>query len=648
MRSQALPLVFSILAGLLEPTASLPTGEHGLLSQRSSVPQFEVYHGVDLETHQTHYDDLSGKGYRVISLSAYGNVSNAQYAAVWVQRSGPAFTAIHNANASAFQSWVDERSTAGYVPSLVAVTGPGESAVFSGVMEAGRNTTWTQTCNMTQDQFAGNDQRANSLRQGLTSFRQYGTPGDYRFCAIWHANPLYDKWTAYTANTPAAGFRDTIDTETSKPYWRPASLSIADDGSYTSLWADTSIGSWDLQYDLAAADLDAEIERQKASGKYPVHLSGGGGASSSRYAAVFATQDTPSKRTWRVTGGAATGFADNTAVEAKAESLMQDFMQNAGVRQVQLAIARNGSTLLNKAYTWSEPERATTSPTDTFLLASNSKAFCAAAISSLFAANRLQPNATVYPLLNYTGAYDSRSDAITVQQLLDHTAGFKRSVSGDPAYEMRDIALAQTDGARAATLSDVIDYMYRTQALDYTPGAGYEYGNYAYMLLSRVVEAVAGVPYWDYLSSAVLQPDGLAASVVRWNTSSAAHVDDGVVQESRSTGLSALAPLDPLPVAHVFGGDGQVKESCLGATGLAASADALARFAARHAVYGVGARSFGWRDGTTSGARTYVNSRADGLDVGLTINTRDFPNGDGDFEGVTAAVSRWLSDLPYQ
>ncbi|KAB2578106.1 UPF0214 protein YfeW [Lasiodiplodia theobromae] len=644
MWTQAWPLSISILAGLLGPAKSFPTTSHAFSqrSEGSGVPVFEVYHGVDGKTHQAHYDDLSAKGYRIISLSSYGGASDSQYAAVWVQRNGPAFTAVHNVNASAFQSWMDEHST-GYVPTLIAVTGPSDSAVYSGVMEVG-NTTWTQKCNMTQDQFAGNDQGANAMRQSLKSFKQYGTPGDYRFCAIWHANPDYDKWVAYRSNSPVENFQDVVDTETSKPYWRPTSLSIADDGSYTSLWTDTSIGSWDLQYDLAASDLDAEIEKQKASGKYPVHLAGGG-SSEPRYAAIFATQDVPSKRTWRVAGPSPTGFADNTAAEAKAASIIQDFMTKAGVRQVQLAIARNGSALLNKAYTWSEPERATTRVNDTFLLASNSKAFCAAAIQSLYDAGKLTPDTKAYPLLNYTNPLDPRSDEITVQQLLDHTAGFKRSVSGDPAYMMRDIALAQTNGSRAATLTDVIDYMYYSQPLDYTPGEDYEYGNYNYMLLSRLVEAVTALPYWTYLSTAILQPDGLTASVIRWPTDPSAHAADNVVQESQSTGPSAREPLEPLPVAHVFGGDGQVKDATLGATGLAASALALARFAARHAAYGVGPRSTGYRTGTTSGARTYMDSRWDGLDVGLTINTRDFPNGDGDFEDVTGALAVWLDGL---
>ncbi|EOD43866.1 putative beta-lactamase protein [Neofusicoccum parvum UCRNP2] len=496
---------------------------------------------------------------------------------------------------------------------------------------------------MTDYSFEGNNQRARSLGQSLKSFTQYGSSGDYRFCAIWHedssSDSSFNNIQTYRSPALADQFQAVVDTETSKPYWRPESISISEDGGYTSMWTDTDIGSWDLRYDLSAAELDSEIKKQNSEGKYPVRLSGGGSGETAKYAAIFAPQDLPSKRNWRVTGPSTTGLTDNGA---KAESIIQGFMQKSGVRQVQLSIARNGESLLDKAYTWSEPERVTTQVNDTFLLASVSKAFCAAAIQSLYDANKLTPDTKVYPLLGYSNPADARQQDITVQQLVEHTAGFKRSVSGDPAYEMREIALAQSAGERPASLKDTVDYMYKQQ-LDYTPGTDYEYGNYNYMLLSYVVEHVTNQPYFTYLSSAILSPEAL--NVKRWLTDPATHAADNVIQESASTGPSARQPLAANAVAHVYGGDGQFKDATLGTTGLAASAQSLVAFARTHAAYGIGGRGAGYRDGTTSGARTYVESRWDGVDWALTINTRDFPNGDGDFNDVTGAVNAWLDGL---
>jgi len=51
---------------------------------------FQAYHGVNGAQHQAHVNTLSAQGYRMISLSVYGDSNSPLYAAVWVQRNGPA------------------------------------------------------------------------------------------------------------------------------------------------------------------------------------------------------------------------------------------------------------------------------------------------------------------------------------------------------------------------------------------------------------------------------------------------------------------------------------------------------------------------------------------------------------------------------
>ena len=41
---------------------------------------FEAYHGVTGAQHQTNFNRLSGQGYRMISLSVYGQPGDAHYA----------------------------------------------------------------------------------------------------------------------------------------------------------------------------------------------------------------------------------------------------------------------------------------------------------------------------------------------------------------------------------------------------------------------------------------------------------------------------------------------------------------------------------------------------------------------------------------
>src|ERR1043166_8589540 len=66
---------------------------------------FQAYHGVNGAQHQTNFNNLVAQGYRMISLSVYGDPSNPLYAAVWIQRGGPAFIAVHGVDANGYQSF---------------------------------------------------------------------------------------------------------------------------------------------------------------------------------------------------------------------------------------------------------------------------------------------------------------------------------------------------------------------------------------------------------------------------------------------------------------------------------------------------------------------------------------------------------------
>jgi len=52
-----------------------------------------------------------------------------------VQRSGPAFVAIQEASAAAYQTWFNTNAANGFVTTLLSTTGTAASPVFAAVME---------------------------------------------------------------------------------------------------------------------------------------------------------------------------------------------------------------------------------------------------------------------------------------------------------------------------------------------------------------------------------------------------------------------------------------------------------------------------------------------------------------------------------
>jgi len=565
------------LFGLVLATVlALPADQTPLAA--TSIPAWQFYYGVTAAQHQVNFNKWSTAGYRMISLSVYGQPPNHLYAAVWVQRSGPSYFAIHEASGPAYQSFFDSHAPSGYVSTIVTVTGPPSAPIFAGVMEQNKVTNWYQKCGLTNIQYTTELKNAQSNRYILKSFTEYGSPSNRLYCGVWYYNDQWDKYTTFVDESYNA-YQTTFNAETTKPFWRPSYLSVSEDHEISSTFVDTDVGTWVARHGMTANNLESENEKQKAPGRYIIHLQGSGTGSNANFAALWATQDIPTPKSWRVTGSV-TGFKNNGAASSQADALMQAFMVANGVRQAQFAVAKNGNILLQKGYSWSEATRHTTTVSDVFLLASLSKTFVEATVQTLYNSKKLTPSTKVYSLLGYTNTHDPRLQEITVDHLLTHFGGLNVTKSGfDPTYRMRTIAAAENTGPTPATIKNIVDYMSR-YTLDYNPGAGYAYSNYGYVLLSYVVEHVTGMTYYDYLSSAVLKPGGY--DVRQWPTSPGAHLNDPITQESKYTGQNAATPQSQTLIADIFGGDDMYKDDCYGSAALAASATTLVAFIHSH------------------------------------------------------------------
>lgn len=65
--------------------------------------------------------------------------------------------------------------------------------------------------------------------------------------------------------------------------------------------------------------------------------------------------------------------------------------------------------------------------------------------------------------------------------------------------------------SRPVNKLDIVRYMY-AQKLDCAPGTATQYSNYGYLLLSAVVEQVAGMDFFTYVQQTLLQPAGITFS----------------------------------------------------------------------------------------------------------------------------------------
>jgi len=123
-------------------------------------------------------------------------------------------------------------------------------------------------------------------------------------------------------------------------------------------------------------------------------------------------------------------------------------------------------------------------------IASVTKQFTGAAIVKLEQEQRLSLNDTLGKF--FPAAVDDKR-AITLHQLLTHTAGFKRHIGRD------EEAMSKESYIERAFSADLVQQ----------PGKGYRYSNVGYGLLAAVIETVTGQTYEEYLFSALWQPAGM-------------------------------------------------------------------------------------------------------------------------------------------
>jgi CubicO group peptidase (beta-lactamase class C family) len=90
------------------------------------------------------------------------------------------------------------------------------------------------------------------------------------------------------------------------------------------------------------------------------------------------------------------------------------------------------------------------------------------------------------------------ANAITLHQLLTHTAGFDRY--WNDAYR-----------AARSDLRSIDDYLelFKDDALLFEPGTQHHYGNTGYVIIGALIEKVSGLSYYEYMKREIFQPCGM-------------------------------------------------------------------------------------------------------------------------------------------
>jgi len=187
------------------------------------------------------------------------------------------------------------------------------------------------------------------------------------------------------------------------------------------------------------------------------------------------------------------------------DSLMRAFAERTRVPGIAYGVIVDGKLLHVAALGLRDV--AGNAPLDTssvFRIASMTKSFTALAILQLRDAGRLsldEPAERYIPEMAQLRSATGDAPRITVRHLLTHSAGFPED------NPWGDQQLAATDAQLAAMVRSGIPF-------SNAPGVAYEYSNFGFALLGRIVANVSGQPYARYIQQRVLRPLGMTSTTM--------------------------------------------------------------------------------------------------------------------------------------
>ena len=366
------------------------------------------------------------QGWRVLSISQYGEGQDTRFAGLFVHRPGPRLDWVLGWARRDFEWACAEKAKAGLFPILVTGNGGGPNANFSAVFEERAQSQGT-AISVGVD-LAAYPQEVKDRAKGQWIARSAALHDDSATATavttVWDRNTGEVGWNAF-AGLSHEEF-ETYFKEQHRVWGRPAFVTGSTRGLRLAIYRDDQIGQIGTGFVLRPAmtgeDWQAERVKLLEQGIYPVCLQGHGTGEGRRFAAIFQRGEAPAARVVRRRGSAGVAAIDDAVT---------DLMKASSIRAAALALVDGTQLVYARSYSRAEPDYPVVEPTTVFRLASVSKLPIALSIHQAVAEKLLRlgdglPQAI--PLTNPDGSAPTNTAYLngTVQSLLEYGGWFER------------------------------------------------------------------------------------------------------------------------------------------------------------------------------------------------------------------------------
>ncbi len=594
-------------------------------------------HGLTAGQYQAAFDDFSHKGYRLKTVSGYTVNGQVRYAALWEKTAGPAWAARHGMTAAQYQQAFNDYAKKGYRLTYVNGYGVGNQAYYAAIWEKTSGPAWAARHGMTAAQYqqAFDDYTKKGYR--LRHMSGYNVGGTAYFAAIWDKSSG-GAWVA-RHNLTAAQYQQAFDDYGRQGYRLKVVSGYQEGGQdrYAALWEKSSGPSSSARHGIPGKFYQYVFDNYTYQGYRPVYIN----AFSSGAAGKF------------------NGIWENTNFKASDLQLIASkvaaYMSTQSIPGLSLAITKDGRLVYAAGFGMADQAAGEeVSPDHLFRIASVSKPFTSVTIMHLVEQNRLHLTDKIFgpgSLLGAkypTPANNPKINQIILKHLLEHVAGFS-TANGDPMFEHTNYSTDQ-----------LINYALANKIVTRTPGTVYEYSNFGYCLLGRVIEQKTGQSYENYVRHNVLKPLGITRMVIAANDPNQRKPDEVVYYPSSAYDLNVtrfdshggwlatptdlmrfMVHVDGLPSKPDFLQSGTYTTM----TTKAGIKDAQSKDP-NYAFGWVEGSGYQWHNGAMTGTIALMVRAPNGFGYAAVVNTR--PDGD-QFAGllkqmldqIVAGVSAW-------
>lgn len=455
-----------------------------------------AHHGLSSAEYQEKFNGYAGQGYRLNLVDACEAGGKVWYAGIWEKTQGNAYKAHHGLSAAAYQQKFEEYSQQGYRVVLVDGCNAGGQAIYAGIWEKKSGPAYATHHGMTATVYQQKFNEYDKTGYRLIWVNAFGAGNQALYSAIWEKS----SGPAYKAHhgLVSAEYQDKFNQYAAQGYRlkQVCGYNVSGTDYYAAIWEKTGGAAWSARHRLTALGYQNEFDNHAYSGYVLKQVSGYERGGKAQYAAI-----------WESTGAWAGDDLRHI------DKTIGDFMKKYSVPGASVALVKDGRLIFAKGYgNMDKSTGEVPGPNTLFRLASVSKPITSAAImrlteqqgSGLKLDSKVLGTGAMLGTTYGSKAYSAWEKEITVQHLLEHTAGGNQwNNKGDGNAD--DPMFQQTTYNHNQLIGWVLD----NRDPELKPGSKSDYSNFGFCMLGRIIEKKSNQTYENFVKNNVLKPCGI-------------------------------------------------------------------------------------------------------------------------------------------